>query len=393
MSFNYEDRIKILKYSFKHGIPLAIEAVAFSGKSINRATIYRWRKSFSAVGKSQGFVSDYMALNPKSTRPKKFKSSELPSVFIEFIKLYRKKRFGVGKVKLAVIIKSACSDLSYAMEIKAEYGLLLYGLKPVSASTIGRILSGLKKSRSIHRNSKEYNKYKQVYLNGGTGELKYRKPIDRSKLYGVKKNRKPKDYKPSQVGDLVQMDAVTIQVPIMDNDTGVVTTKKLYFVCGIDLVSRLAYSRCYTNLSSSSTTDFIQRFGLKLTQLTRHSIQDQKEKQNHQIKIKKVQTDNGQENLKHFFKHLQKQGIIQYFNYPRSPKMNAFIEKYNHTVQAECIEYNIYLLRQGNLQQFNLNLEEWNNWYNHQRPHTSLQYLSPMQYFNQQLQTFNLSQM
>jgi transposase InsO family protein len=382
MSFNYEDRMKILKYSSKYGIPLAIEAVAFSGKSINRATIYRWRKSFSAVCQSQGFVSEYMALNPKSTRPKKLKSSELPSVFIEFIKLYRKKRFGVGKEKLAKIINTACTDLSYSIEIKAEYGLLLYGLKPVSTSTIGRILTSLKKSRSIHRNAKEYNKYKQVYLNGGTGELKYRKPIDRSKLYGVKKNRKPKDYKPAEVGDLVQMDAVTIQVPIMDNDTGVVTTKKLYFVCGIDLVSRLAYSRCYTNLSSSSTTDFIQRFGLKLTQLTKQPTS-----------IKKVQTDNGQENLKHFFKHLQKQGIIQYFNYPRSPKMNAFIEKYNHTVQVECIEYNLYLLRQGNLSQFNLNLEEWNNWYNHQRPHTSLQYLSPMQYFNQQLQTSNLSQM
>jgi transposase InsO family protein len=382
MSFNYEDRMKILKYSYKHGIPLAIEAVKFSGESINRATIYRWRKSFLAVGKSQGFVSEYMALNPKSTRPKKFKSSELPSVFIEFIKLYRKKRFAVGKEKLAKIINTACTDLSYAMEIKAEYDILLYGLKSLSASTIGRILTSLKKSRSIHRNAKEYNKYKQVYLNGATGELKYRKPIDRSKLYGVKKNRKPKDYKPSQVGDLVQMDAVTIQVPIMDNDTGVVTTKKLYFVCGIDLISRLAYSRCYTNLSSSSTTDFIQRFGLKLTQLTKQLTS-----------IKKIQTDNGQENLKHFFKHLQKQGIIQYFNYPRSPKMNAFIEKYNHTVQAECIEYNTYLLRQGNLSQFNLNLEEWNNWYNHQRPHTSLQYLSPVQYFNQQLQTSNLSQM
>jgi transposase InsO family protein len=382
MSFNYEDRMKILKYSFKHGIESTIDAVKFSGKSIDRATIYRWRKSLSVVGQSQGFVSEYMALNPKSTRPNKFKSSELPGVFIEFIKLYRKKRFGVGKEKLAVIIKNACSDLSYAMEIKAEYGLHLFGLKPVSTSTIGRILSELKRKRSIPRNAKEWNKYKQVYLDGGTCTLKYRKPIDRSKLYGVKKNRKPKDYKPNQIGDLIQLDAVTIQVPIMNSDTGVVSTKKIYFVCGIDLVSRLAYSRCYTNLSSSSTTDFIQRFELKLTQLTKRPTT-----------IKKVQTDNGQENHRHFITHLNKQNIEQFWNYPRSPKMNAFIEKYNHTVQVECIEYNTYLLRQGNIDQFNKNLEEWNNWYNHQRPHTSLQYLSPLQYFNQQLQKSNLSQM
>lgn len=384
MSFNYEDRMKILEYSFKHGIESTIDAVKFSGKSIDRATIYRWRKSLSAVGHSLGYVSEYMALNPKSTKPKSFRSSKVPSVFIEFIKLYRKKRFGVGKEKLAVIIKTACMDLSYAMEVKAEYGkaFMLYGLKPVGASTIGRILSDLKKKRSIPRNAKEWNKYKQVYLDGGTCTLKYRKPIDRSKLYGVKKNRKPKDYKPKQIGELVQLDAVTIQVPIMNQETGAIATKKLYFVCGIDLVSRLAYSRCYANLSSSSTTDFIQRFELKLTQLTKQNI-----------KIKKVQTDNGQENHKHFITHLNKQNIEQFWNYPRSPKMNAFIEKYNHTVQAECIEYNTHLLRQGNIEQFNKNLEEWNNWYNYQRPHTSLQYLSPLQYFNQQLQTFNLSQM
>lgn len=176
-----------------------------------------------------------MAHSPKSTRPSKFKSSSIPPVFIEFIKVYRKKRFGVGKEKLAKIIEMSCKDLSYSMEIKAEYGLNLYGLQPISSSTIGRILSSLKKNRSKPRNAKEWNKYKQVYLDGGTCIFKYRQPIDRSKLYGVKKNRKPKGYKPTQVGDLIQLDAVTIQVSIMS----IVRTKKFYFVFGIDLVSRL----------------------------------------------------------------------------------------------------------------------------------------------------------
>jgi transposase InsO family protein len=151
-------------------------------------------------------------------------------------------------------------------------------------------------------------------------------------------------------------------------------------------VSRLAYSYCYPTLNSTSTTDFIKRFQLKLSQLTKQKI-----------KINNILTDNdgkwdlglpslalatnGQENHRHFITHLNKQGITQFFNYPRSPKMNAFIEKYNHTMQCECVEYHTYLLRQGNLTQFNQNLEEWNNWYNNQRPHTSLQYLSPVQYF------------
>jgi transposase InsO family protein len=334
------------------------------------------------VEKTSGYISQYMALNPKSTKPYKQRVSKIPTIYTTFIKVYRKKRFGVGKEKLATIINQASSDLSSAMNIKAEYGVNLYGLPRISPSSVGRIIDTLKKSGGIVRNAKEWNKQKLVYLDGGTGTIKHRKPIDRNSLYGVKKKRKPKEYKPSQIGDLIQLDAVTIQVPIMNSTTGAIASKKLYFVCGIDTVSRFAYSYCYSKLNSASTTDFIQRFQLKLSQLTKQSI-----------KIKNIQTDNGQENHRHFITHLNKQGITQFFNYPRSPKMNAFIEKYNHTMQCECLEYHTYLLRQGNHDQFNHNLEEWNNWYNHQRPHTSLQYLSPMQYFRQQLQSTKLSQM
>jgi hypothetical protein len=104
MKFNYEDRLKILKYSTEHGIKSTIAALELNGKSINRATIFRWRKALKTVEKTIGFSSPYIALNPKSTRPKKFKSSKIPSVFSTFIKSYRKKRFGVGKEKLAAII-------------------------------------------------------------------------------------------------------------------------------------------------------------------------------------------------------------------------------------------------------------------------------------------------
>jgi transposase InsO family protein len=374
MSFTYQEKLNILQFYDKHGFEPALDYVRLQGIKLGQSTLYEWlaqRKKARLYSESQ-----YIALNPKSTRPHKFKSSKIPSVYVDFISLYRKKRFGVGKEKLCSIINQCRENLSYAMEIKAEYGLLLYGLPKISPSSVGRIISTLKKQGSIFRNVKEWNKNKLVYLDGGTGTIKHRKPKDKNSIYETKKKRKPKEYKPEQIGDLIQLDAVTIQVPIMNPITGIVSTKKLFFVCGIDLKSRLAYSYSYNNLNSSSTKDFIQRFKLKLTELT-----------GQKIKIKNIQTDNGQENLKHFYNHLQKEGITQYFNYPRSPKMNAFIEKYNHTVQVECIEYHTYLLRQGNQKQFNQNLEEWNNWYNHQRPHTSLQYLSPMQYFNQQLQS------
>jgi hypothetical protein len=216
MSFKYEDRIKILEHVKKHGIQNTIDALSLSDTTINRTTIYRWNKSVSAVGKSQGLVTEYMSLQPKSTKPNSYKTSEYASVLYEFIKVYRKKRYKVGKVKLATIIKSACKDLSYAVGIQAEYGkaFMLYGLKPISPSTVGRIIKELKKKRSIPRSAKEYNSQKEVYLHGGTGQIKIRKVIDRNKLQGKPKNQKPKDYKPEKVGELIQLDAVTVQTTI-----------------------------------------------------------------------------------------------------------------------------------------------------------------------------------
>jgi Integrase core domain len=372
MSFSYQEKLSIIQFYDKHGMEAALDYVRMQGVNLGQSTLYGWL----AVRNKARYhsQSEFVALNPKSTKPYKNRVGKIPTIYTTFIKSYRKKRFGVGKEKLTTIINQCCESLSFAMEIKAEYGVNLYRLPKISPSSVGRIINTLKKSGGIVRNSKEWNKQKLVYLHGSSGTIKHRKPIDRNSLYGVKKKRKPKEYKPEQIGDLIQLDAVTIQVPILNSITGMVATKKVYFVCGIDTVSRLAYSYSYNNLNSTSTTDFIQRFQLKLTQLTKQNIT-----------IKNIQTDNGQENHRHFITHLEKQGITQFFNYPRSPKMNAFIEKYNHTVQAECIEYHTYLLRQGNQAQFNHNLEEWNNWYNQQRPHTSLQYLSPMQYFREQL--------
>lgn len=384
MSFNYEDRIKILQYADKHGVQNTIDALIFSGRAINRSTISRWRKCLSAVGKSQGLVTEYMTLQPMSTKPHSYRQSEYASVLYEFIKVYRKKRYKVGKVKLEKIIKLACTDLSYAVSIQAEYGKTfnLFGLKPICSSTIGRIIKELKKKRSIPRSAKEYNAQKEVYLHGGSGQIKIRKIIDRSKLYGQPKNRKPKDYKPNQVGELIQLDAVTVQTTVPDKDTGVLKKKNIYFICGIDLVSRIAFCHQYQHLNSTATTDFIQKFECELTQLTKQ-----------ETRIKKVQTDNGQENHKHFITHLDKQAIEHFWNYPRSPKMNAYIEKFNHTIQTECIEWNLHYLRHSQQTQFTQNLTNFIHFYNHQRPHTSLQYLSPVQYFNQQLQQAQMLQM
>lgn len=63
------------------------------------------------------------------------------------------------------------------------------------------------------------------------------------------------------------------------------------------------------------------------------------------FQIKRVQTDNGAELHKRFRDdNLEKKGIIQFFNYPRRPQMNAQIERFNTTIQEDFINWNLNLL-------------------------------------------------
>jgi Integrase core domain len=396
MTYSLKDRISILNFADDNGVQATIKALELVGKTINRSTIGRWKKVREKAKQSNGYIAESQALEPRSTKPNTYKQSSYSPILYEFIKVMRKSRYKIGKHKLEAIIKQACMELSYAVEIQAQYGdgktFMLYGIEPISSSTIGRIIKELKRCRSIPRSAKEHNAQKEVYLDGGTGTVKIRKTINRSNLQGKPKNRKPKDYKPVEVGEQIQLDAVTVQTTIR-GENGTLKRKNIYFICGIDLVSRLAYCRQYDHLNSKSTTDFIKRFEEYLTVQTRQGTNNLNHIKDHRIKIQKVQTDNGQENHKHFHQHLTTNNIEHFWNYPRSPKMNAFIEKFNHTVQAECIEWHLHHLRRNQQFEFTRKLDDFLTYYNNQRPHQSLQYMSPMQFYRQQLQNTSMVQM
>ncbi|MCA6070224.1 MAG: hypothetical protein LE180_03835 [Endomicrobium sp.] len=54
-------------------------------------------------------------------------------------------------------------------------------------------------------------------------------------------------------------------------------------------------------------------------------------------KIRKWQNDNRHENMKKFSKILKEEKIQQLFSYPRCPKINGYIERYNRTLGKEFI--------------------------------------------------------
>jgi len=95
-------------------------------------------------------------------------------------------------------------------------------------------------------------------------------------------------------------------------------------------------------------------------------------------KIEKWQNDNGHENLGEFQKILEEEKIKQMFSYPRCPKINAYIERFNRTLREEFIDVNGVLIKED--EEFKSLLIEWLVYYNSKRPHFSLNLKSPLQF-------------
>jgi putative transposase len=143
---------------------------------------------------------------------------------------------------------------------------------------------------------------------------------------------------------------------------------KRYTLTAIDVSGRFGYAYTYANHSSDSVRNFLKRLIQRAP-----------------FVITEIQTDNGSEFAHHFHDACITLGIKHYHTYPRSPKMNAFIERFNRTVQEEFLIYHRALLR-DDIDRFNTALAEWLGWYNTERPHEGLGLLSPMEYYEKNYQ-------
>jgi transposase InsO family protein len=209
-----------------------------------------------------------------------------------------------------------------------------------SVSTIGRIISDLKQSGKLHDP-------KKLTVSGLTGRLIERKP----KKY-KKKLRRPKGYRVLEVDTVVRF----------------VDGRKRYIVTGTDTEKRTVFAACYTNHGSFSAGDFLTKCKAVLPDCPNA-----------------VQTDNGSEFALHFDRACEKLKLERFHTYPRSPKMNAHVERFNRTLDEEFIIYHRALMR-DNVSAFNDKLIDWLLWYNGERPHHSLGLLSPFQAMMKELQ-------
>jgi transposase InsO family protein len=85
-------------------------------------------------------------------------------------------------------------------------------------------------------------------------------------------------------------------------------------------------------------------------------------------------------------KELKEKTIPYFWNYPRSPKSNAFIERFNRTLREQFLEQYQYDIKDTN--EVNKNLVDYLLWYNTKKPHASIHFDTP---FNYAINSFNLS--
>lgn len=161
----------------------------------------------------------------------------------------------------------------------------------------------------------------------------------------------PKETSPGYI----EMDAVTIWL----------LGKKLYFITAIDVVTKFAWAKLTFTLASEQTKLALQEFTSQYLQ-----------------PVRTIQTDNGHEFLKEFDHYLKQENIPHQFIYPRSPKINGVVERFNRTIQDEFINRSDEMYTQD-WDRLNQKLEHYLTWYNTKRPHYSLNYMTPTQYLSQ----------
>ena len=93
---------------------------------------------------------------------------------------------------------------------------------------------------------------------------------------------------------------------------------KEYLYSAIDTRMKFNLTLNYKRLNSRNNKDFYHKF-----------------KSCYPGKIKDWQPDNGKENLGDFDKELEKDKVPHSFSYPRCPRINSIIERYNRTIQVE----------------------------------------------------------
>jgi putative transposase len=212
----------------------------------------------------------------------------------------------------------------------------------VSTSTVGRVMKRLK-DRGVLVEPLNIRQAREA-------RKRRRKP-----RYAI---RKPQGYRVTAPGDLVQVD--TLQIRLQSDDVRWQFSSR-------DLISRWDVSHAYRRATSFSAAQFLEYMERKFP-----------------FSVKAIQIDGGSEFKKHFEEACRERGIRLFVIPPKTPKLQGYVESANRTHRQEFYEVEDIAL---GMEEHNRQLEEWDKTYNYIRPHQSLDYLTPAEYYQAWVKT------
>lgn len=145
-------------------------------------------------------------------------------------------------------------------------------------------------------------------------------------------------------GDLVMVDTIHLMVS---------KTKRIYVYTLIDVYSRFAYAWAVDRISAKKSIAFLQRA---------EGLAD--------FTFRCIQSDHGPEFSTHFTERIKK---IHRHSRVRKPNDNSYVERFNRTLQEECLDH-----LPVNVKKFNLALPIYLQYYNTERLHMGLNFKVPM---------------
>jgi transposase InsO family protein len=205
----------------------------------------------------------------------------------------------------------------------------------VSTSMVGRILGDLKRRGALHEPPK-------------SAVLRQARRKLRNRPWAI---RKPKHWPIAQPGDLVEIDTKEIRM------RGGVLLKHF---SARDVVSRWDVVEVHRRATSLAAARFLD------TLLDRVPFP-----------VKALQVDGGSEFAAEFEEACQQKQLPLFVLPPKSPKLNAHVERSHRTHNEEFYEVQA---ESDQLPVLNRQLRRWENTYNCVRPHQSLAYLTPLEF-------------
>jgi transposase InsO family protein/transposase-like protein len=290
-------------------------------KAKHRLKVIDWHR---ANGENQSLTSRHFGVGREALREwlKRFKERGIKGLED---KSHRPHKVRERKIPLATqdeIVKLRKLNPCYS---KYKISVLL-GSK-VSPSSVGRVLKD-------------------------KGLVNHKVSARRSKSAKYPKHRFPRDIVINYPGKLLQIDTKHLTV---------YRGRKFYQFTAIDVLTKLRVLWVTTHISSAAAKKFLK---LCLKEFP--------------FNIENIQTDNGSEFHKHFDEFCKQLTIPHYYTEAYSPKQNSYVERSHLTDELEFYQ-------QGNMRttaELLLPLiKAWERKYNHERPHQSLNYLTPMKYF------------